>query len=109
MEKIQALFKIQSRLTIVAFMSLLMAFTGCTSKDTKGESGAKTSTTDIINPDRLAKADDEISVMTFNVENMFDNVHDKGTEDYPYLPRAQKGSAEVTEFCMKVKSKFFRE
>ncbi|WP_409477518.1 endonuclease/exonuclease/phosphatase family protein [Pseudobdellovibrio sp. HCB154] len=110
MEKIQALFKIQSRLTLVAFMSLLMAFTGCKSKDTKGDSAAtKASTTDIVNPERLAKAEDEISVMTFNVENMFDNLHDKGTEDYTYLPRAQKGSAEVAEFCMKVKSKFYRE
>lgn len=110
MEKIQTLFKIQSRLTIFVFISFLaVAPFGCKSKDTKGADTPVAAGSDIIAPERLSKAADEISVMTFNVENMFDNVHDKGTEDYTYLPRTQKGSAEVGEFCMKVKSKFYRD
>ena len=109
MEKIQTLFKIQSRLTIIVFISVLTAFAGCKSKDTKVTETATSASSDIIPQDRLAKGADEISVMTFNVENMFDNVHDKGTEDYTYLPRSQKGTAEVGDFCTKVKSKFYRE
>lgn len=110
MEKIQTLFKIQLRLTIIVFMSFLaLAQVGCKNKDIKFDDTATQGKTDIVAPSRLSKAADEISVMTFNVENMFDNIHDKGTEDYTYLPRAQKGSAEVGEFCQTVKSKFYRE
>jgi endonuclease/exonuclease/phosphatase family metal-dependent hydrolase len=36
------------------------------------------------------KADDEISVMSFNVENLFDTVHDKERNDYTYLPLLAK-------------------
>lgn len=109
MEKIQTLFKIQLRPTIIVFMSLLaLAPVGCKNKDIKSNDTAQTNA-DIIAPERLSKAADEISVMTFNVENMFDNIHDKGTEDYAYLPRAQKGSAEVGDFCQTVRSKFYRE
>lgn len=103
------LFKIQSRLTIIAFISVLsLAPLGCTSKQAKTD-GTSAASADIVPKERLAKAADEISVMTFNVENMFDNVHDQGTEDYTYLPRTQKGTAEVGDFCQKVKSKFYRE
>ncbi|AZZ37120.1 endonuclease/exonuclease/phosphatase family protein [Bdellovibrio sp. qaytius] len=109
MEKIQTIFKIQSRLTIIAFISVLAAFAGCKSTETKSTEAPAAASSDIIPQDRLAKGADEISVMTFNVENMFDNVHDKGTEDYPYLPRAQKGTAEVAEYCKTVKSKFYRD
>ncbi len=32
------------------------------------------------------KADNEVSVMSFNVENLFDTVHDEDRNDYTYLP-----------------------
>lgn len=38
------------------------------------------------------KTPDQISVMEFNVENLFDTVHDEGNNDYTYLPFAQKQS-----------------
>lgn len=38
------------------------------------------------------KADDEVAIMSFNVENLFDTVHDEGKNDYTYLPLSQKRS-----------------
>lgn len=39
-----------------------------------------------------AKTADEISVMSFNVENLFDTVHDQDRNDYTFLPLATKRS-----------------
>ncbi|MGZ3771869.1 MAG: endonuclease/exonuclease/phosphatase family protein [Bdellovibrio sp.] len=36
------------------------------------------------------KAEDEISIMSFNVENLFDTVHDEGKQDHTFLPRIAK-------------------
>lgn len=44
----------------------------------------------------------EISVMAYNVANLFDTVHDDGKEDWAYLPRASK-DAMVRMECDKIK------
>lgn len=36
------------------------------------------------------KADNEIAVMSFNVENLFDDVHDENRNDFTYLPKILK-------------------
>ncbi|HWU43334.1 MAG TPA: hypothetical protein VN132_07850, partial [Bdellovibrio sp.] len=36
------------------------------------------------------KAPSEVSVMSFNMENLFDTVHTEGHEDYTFLPAAVK-------------------
>lgn len=47
------------------------------------------------------KADNEISVMSFNVENLFDTTHDKDREDYTYMPVAvKKASPEIQKACV---------
>lgn len=46
-----------------------------------------------------AFASSEISVMTFNVENLFDTEHDLGREDYTYLPLKRKKDLAVQKFC----------
>lgn len=109
MEKIQKTFKIQLRRSLIAFIALLAMFaiSSCTTKSTP--SGGTTPNAETTPPELFTKGADEISVMTFNVENMFDNIHDVGTEDYPYLPRSAKTTPEVIEFCKTVKSKFFRQ
>ncbi len=56
----------------------------------------------------VSKAADEISVMTFNVENLFDTVHDEGTEDYTNLPLSEKQKPEVQKFCSEVKISFYK-
>lgn len=52
----------------------------------------------------LADPTSEVSIMSYNVENLFDNKHDANREDYPYLPKSQKNTAEVKAFCEKQKS-----
>jgi endonuclease/exonuclease/phosphatase family metal-dependent hydrolase len=50
------------------------------------------------------------SVMTYNMENMFDNVHNEGVEDYSYLPLSVKQtSKEVQAYCLAMSSQFYRE
>ncbi len=49
-------------------------------------------------------ADSEVSVMTYNVENLFDALHDADREDFTFLPLAQKSQSEVVAFCETVKS-----
>ena len=44
----------------------------------------------------------EISVMAYNVANLFDTTHDAGKEDWAYLPRASKDATVRTE-CDKIK------
>lgn len=92
----------------VLFISILTlaGATSCSSKDTKSQAGGMAQ---ITPKELLVKASNEVSVMTFNVENMFDNIHDENTEDYTYLPVSEKNKTEVIEFCKTVKSKFFRQ
>lgn len=45
------------------------------------------------------KADDEISVMTFNVENLFDTTHDANRNDFTYLPLKEKQKPEIRKGC----------
>lgn len=45
------------------------------------------------------KSPDEISIMSFNVENLFDTDHDLGKEDYTYLPLAKKQSDDSKAYC----------
>src|SRR5690606_1342504 len=40
------------------------------------------------------------SIMNYNVENLFDTLHDKGKLDYTYLPKKVKDSSpEVQKYC----------
>lgn len=51
----------------------------------------------------------EFSVMTFNVENLFDLEHDKGTEDYTYLPlKKKKTFKEAQQFCNDMRAGFYK-
>lgn len=41
-----------------------------------------------------------ISLMSYNVENLFDTIHDEGKDDYTYLPLALKNaSPEIQKIC----------
>lgn len=55
------------------------------------------------------KAADEISIMEFNVENLFDTVHDEGTHDYTYMPFAQKqANPELQQKCKETNNNSYR-
>jgi hypothetical protein len=56
----------------------------------------------------VSKNSDEISVLTFNVENLFDTVHDEGREDYANLPLSQKNKPEIQKFCSEMENPFYK-
>lgn len=74
--------------------------------------GCSTSPTDtnshqLTTPDQLiSKNKNEISVMSFNVENLFDAQHDPQREDYTFLPLSQKNTPEVQKYCLSQSSKW---
>ena len=43
-----------------------------------------------------------VTVMTFNTENLFDDRHQKGKNDYTFLPLSQKRGAEHIEMCRRI-------
>ncbi len=52
----------------------------------------------------------KITVMSYNVENLFDTFHDEGKADFTYLPKwVKKQNPEVYEYCRAEKNKFYRE
>lgn len=56
------------------------------------------------------KADDEISIMSFNVENLFDTVKTPGHNDETYLPLAAKNAdSKLREACVKNNDSSYRQ
>lgn len=49
---------------------------------------------------------DHLSILTYNVENLFDTVHDEGKNDWTYLPAGTPGKEEA---CMKIDYKRYRD
>ena len=51
-----------------------------------------------------------VTIMTWNVENLFDTIHDDGKEDFTYLPLATKRQMPgLEEACQKMSTDFFRK
>lgn len=50
-----------------------------------------------------------ISIMTFNVENLFDTTHDAGKNDETYLPASEKKSNAHIEKCKKISVRRWRD
>lgn len=93
-------------------LGLALAFAaGCKSSATHTTSTQATETKSLLTDlNQVSKSADEISVMEYNVENLFDTLHDKGTEDYPNLPLSvKKKSKEVQKFCAQVKNPYYRK
>jgi endonuclease/exonuclease/phosphatase family metal-dependent hydrolase len=59
-------------------------------------------------PETPADGIQPVTVMTFNVENLFDNRHDAGKEDRTYLPLALKHTAEHRAVCAAIESERWR-
>ncbi len=51
----------------------------------------------------------EISVMTFNVENLFDTNHDTGKKDFTFLPLKLKSTPDAQSFCRQQKGHYKKE
>jgi endonuclease/exonuclease/phosphatase family metal-dependent hydrolase len=84
------------RLPLVVFG--LAALAAC--KHSVSEDGA-------VTPDQASA--DSLTIMAFNVENLFDNVDDPGKEDRTYLARADKQSAEHRAACNEIEVDRWRE
>lgn len=52
---------------------------------------------------------DRVSVMTYNVENLFDWQHDKGKNDLTYLPKAEKQNAAQRYVCSGMRREKWRD
>ena len=76
----------------------LLAQAAC--KHDAGEGGAAA-------PDQASA--DSLTIMAFNVENLFDNVDDAGKEDRTYLALADKQSAEHKAACREIEVDRWRE
>ncbi|MEZ4705523.1 MAG: endonuclease/exonuclease/phosphatase family protein [Bdellovibrionota bacterium] len=50
-----------------------------------------------------------VSVMTYNVENLFDTTHDRGKTDYTFLPLEEKKTKEHKQTCLLIKVKKWRD
>lgn len=84
-------------ITLTLALILSTQLPGCTSTGVKNA------------PTVQATGDGEISIMAFNVENLFDDKHDANREDYTYMPLAQKKTPEVQKFCSTQKGFYKRE
>lgn len=101
MKKLQLKMKLS-----LGFLSALV-FVACQSNQKGHLSDPSGSASNFSTPSDLSKfqkSADEISVMQYNVENLFDNIHDKDREDFVYLPRSEKSKPEVVAFCKTQKS-----
>jgi endonuclease/exonuclease/phosphatase family metal-dependent hydrolase len=50
------------------------------------------------------------SVMTYNLENLFDSLHDEGTNDFTFLPLQRKlHDMEVRRYCASVRIPYYRK
>ena len=53
----------------------------------------------------IATSDAAITVMSYNVENLFDSLDDPGKDDKAYLPYSLKQNKDHIEACNKVRVK----
>ncbi len=84
-------------LSITLLFVCTLNLPGCISK------GVKTA------PALQPKSAEEVSIMSFNVENLFDDKHDANREDFTFLPLAEKKKPEIQAFCNTQKGYYKRE
>ncbi|MFZ3231615.1 MAG: endonuclease/exonuclease/phosphatase family protein [Pseudobdellovibrio sp.] len=96
MKKIHTQIFVLLRLLLI---SLLIFFIGCQTDSLPSVSSSKSEFAKPTDLKKIAKSEDQISVMSYNVENLFDNLHDKDREDFTYLPSIEKNKQEVVSFC----------
>ena len=56
-----------------------------------------------------ASSPNDISIMAYNVENLFDTIHDKGTEDYSYQPLTKKNTIKHKRHCETIRSRRYKK
>ena len=101
--------KISIRITQLIVLGFLAAtaLSSCQSHPPKNSTSS--STTALTSVSQVTKQSSEISIMEFNVENLFDTKHDVNREDYTFLPRTEKSKPEVKAYCLAQNSAHRRE
>ena len=64
---------------------------------------------EVVHIDTKSVNVDQVSIMTFNVENLFDTAHDTGKKDYTFLPISKKKSKKHISGCKKIPRKKWRD
>lgn len=107
MNKIHTSIKLMSGslLTVSVALFLTLGVLSCQSNSAKSSAPSSEETPAAS----VSKNTNEISVMQFNVENLFDTIHDAGTEDYTNLPLSEKKKPEIQKFCSEIKNSFYKE
>lgn len=116
--KISRLNKKNFQLTFKSFLIVslltLISCSGCKSSLKKDDS--KDSQPTAIRDEKQAtpvaevsKQENEISIMSFNVENLFDATHDENREDYTYLAKKDKNTPEIQKFCSEMKNRHYKD
>lgn len=90
---------------LIPLLLILLLF-GCQKKDGPKMITAEKKT--VVNPYLPVTLSDKVSLMQFNVENLFDTTHDIGKVDYTFLPFAVKEFKEHKEECGKISNKKWR-
>ncbi|MEX1099674.1 MAG: endonuclease/exonuclease/phosphatase family protein, partial [Bacteriovoracaceae bacterium] len=50
------------------------------------------------------------TLMSYNVENLFDTIHDPGKEDYTYLPlKVKNASQDIQDYCNSITNDYYRK
>ncbi len=92
--------KLLSKMPVFAASSVAIFLLACTTSGTKTSATADLAGT--------TKSANEISVMNFNVENLFDATHDEKRDDQTYLPLAQKQTPEHKALCAQIAQIHYR-
>lgn len=88
---------------ILLLPALLVFFSSGCQKTPKNPTPVKRAAA--VNPYLAITKADRISIMQFNVENLFDSTHDIGKNDYTFLPYRIKEFKEHKDSCAKIKNK----
>ncbi len=86
----------KSRRVVASLISVFLGFWIWT----QSEKGASKSTLEYRSKKQGFSS---ISVMTFNLQNLFDTRHDAGKGDWAFLPKSEKRGAEFVDFCLRVR------
>lgn len=95
---------------LASLMAVFALIVGCATSTPKSELANPMTPQAVLKaPVVIPLAANEISVMNYNVENLFDNIHDENRVDQTYLPLSQKQSPEHKAFCAKMTNNYYKD
>jgi endonuclease/exonuclease/phosphatase family metal-dependent hydrolase/DUF971 family protein len=86
---------------LLAILALSLSIQGCASSSDDKKT--------INKPEKRTAESKSIQIMAYNVENLFDTLHDEGTEDWTYLPlKFKQSSPVVQDYCKTLTNAYYR-